>query len=90
MPYLKPLERCKFDTETDLLASNIQDEGQLNYVITSICKNFVRRHNSPIRYADYNTVIGALECAKLEMYRRAVARYEDQKLKENGDVYDKI
>ena len=33
-------------------------------------------------------VRGVVECVKLEFYRRAVAAYEDEKCKENGDVYD--
>jgi hypothetical protein len=31
-------------------------------------------------------LIGMLECAKLELYRRSVANYEDEKILENGDV----
>jgi len=31
--------------------------------------------------------MGALEGAKLELYRRKVAIYEEEKIKENGDVY---
>lgn len=38
-------------------------------------------------YQHYNEVIGVLECAKLEMYRRCVAGYEDMKINVNGDVY---
>jgi len=34
-----------------------------------------------------NAIIGALECAKLELYRRVAAPYEDDKIAENGDVY---
>jgi hypothetical protein len=34
----------------------------------------------------YNDAIGALEGAKLELYRRYVSAYEDDKIKENGDV----
>ena len=30
---------------------------------------------------------GAVECAKLEFYRRVVAPHEDEKMKDNGDVY---
>jgi len=33
------------------------------------------------------TVTGVLECAKLELYRRIAAPYEDTKIEENGDVY---
>lgn len=32
-------------------------------------------------------IIGALECCKLELYRRIAAPYEDIKIGENGDVY---
>jgi hypothetical protein len=31
--------------------------------------------------------MGALECAKLELYRRQVDEYEDQKKVLHGDVY---
>jgi hypothetical protein len=33
-------------------------------------------------------VVGALEACKLEFYRRVVTPYEENKMKENGDVYD--
>ena len=38
------------------------------------------------KYADINELIGALECAKLEFYRRKAAPYEDKKAVENGDL----
>ena len=40
-----------------------------------------------IRYAHLNEAIGALESAKLELYRRLAAPYEDEKIRESGDVY---
>jgi len=33
-----------------------------------------------------NDAIGALEGAKLELYRRVISKYEDKKIMENGDV----
>ena len=41
-------------------------------------------------YSVMNEIVGALECAKLEMYRRIYAPYEDEKIEANGDVYDVI
>jgi hypothetical protein len=41
-------------------------------------------------YANINEVIGVLECAKLEIYRRVAAPYEDEKIDQNGDVFDVI
>jgi len=56
----------------------------LNFLITDVVLRFLPE--SP-RYADYNAAIGALECAKLELYRRMVAEYEDEKMNKHGDVY---
>ena len=33
-------------------------------------------------------MVGVLECAKLELYRRMAAPYEDEKIEDNGDVYE--
>ena len=40
-----------------------------------------------LKYSEINSVIGVLECAKMELYRRIAAPYEDKKCEENGDVY---
>lgn len=58
--------------------------GELNFVITRLCLNYI---DSDPGYADYNEIVGALECAKLEFVRRALSPYEDQAIKRNGDVY---
>jgi len=57
----------------------------LNYRI-SLLVNAHILHNG-LSYNTINDIVGALECAKLEAYRRIAAPYEDQKLAENGDVY---
>lgn len=59
--------------------------GELNYVITKLCCEYAL--GGPLNYEVINDVIGALEGAKMEFYRRIVAVYEDQKKEENGDVY---
>jgi len=40
----------------------------------------------PPKYFNYNRAMGVLESCKLEFYRRFVGRYEDKKIKENGDI----
>jgi len=40
-----------------------------------------------LRYQNINDLLGALEGAKLELYRRVAAPYEDEKVESNGDVY---
>lgn len=62
--------------------------GELNYVITRLVDDFLIRSNGGVpSYTNINAVIGVLECAKQELYRRVAAPYEDKKRAENGDVY---
>lgn len=57
--------------------------GVLNYIFTVLLKNIL---DDDKRYDTANSLIGALECCKLELYRRHIAPYEDKKILENGDV----
>lgn len=59
--------------------------GDLNYEITQLCDAYLLAGG--VCYDNINAVIGVLECAKLEYYRRIGANYEDKKCAENGDVY---
>lgn len=59
--------------------------GELNYCITRLVDSYVSRLG--LSYANINAAIGALECAKLELYRRIATPYEDRKLAQNGEVY---
>lgn len=78
MPYLSYERRAEAFV-------NPKTPGDLNYALTQVCIDFLEETQE--RYADYATVVGALECAKLEFYRRAVAVYEDECILRNGDVY---
>ena len=82
MPYIKPEIRRDF-TPVKLL--NALDSGELNYLFTVIIKNYIDFHG--LKYEHINDVIGALEGAKLEFYRRIVVPYENTKITDNGDVY---
>lgn len=79
MPYVRKIRRT--DLEITRLAEN---PGDLNYLITLDCLDYIERHG--MNYENVNDVVGALECAKLELYRRLVAPYEDSKITENGDL----
>ena len=61
------------------------DAGELNFAITKLITSYLQFKGT--RYATFNDIIGALEGAKLELYRRVVGPYETQKAIENGDVY---
>lgn len=83
MPYIK--QERRFALASGGTRSLPQDAGELNYTLTLVCVEYLGRKG--LKYANLNEIIGALECAKLEMYRRVAAPYEDTKIVENGDVY---
>lgn len=82
MPYIDKEARkklCSIDIFPDTA-------GELNYLITEIVLNYLMNGQGE-NYQAYNDCLGALEGAKLELYRRRIAPYEDVKIKQNGDVY---
>jgi DNA-directed RNA polymerase specialized sigma54-like protein len=80
MPYVKKPDRKRLDE-----GAEADSPGELNYVITKKIDSYLGRKG--LSYANVNEIIGVLECAKLEIYRRVVAKYEDTKIADNGDVY---
>ena len=87
MPYIKKEKRELFwrDSAISTLIQDVADcGGDLNYLFTCLINEFI--HKKGMSYATVNEVVGALECCKLELYRRKIAPYEDLKIKENGDV----
>ncbi len=39
-----------------------------------------------MNYSKANELVGVLECVKQEFYRRQVVPYEEEKIRENGDL----
>ena len=93
MPYVKKVDRSRYESAIAEIVLNLNNQGQdglypvgdLNYLISAIIDQTLTRQG--VRYQNLNAIIGALECAKLELYRRVAAPYEDVKITENGDVY---
>ena len=69
-----------------LLGHMLNTPGELNYALTMIVKGYLNKSHNP-NYDHVNEIMGAIEGVGKEFYRRIVAPYEDQKIKENGDVY---
>ncbi len=80
MPYIHPERRL--DLAVTCLPAT---EGELNYLLTSCVKQYLLQHEDS--YSTFNAVVGALESAKQEFYRRKVVPLEQEKIQENGDVY---
>jgi len=85
MPYIKQEDRQRLNPLVQAIENTeIKTPGELNYLLTMLTHRFLNQ--KPESYQGYNDCIGALEGAKLELYRRHVASYENDKIKENGDV----
>ena len=84
MPYIKPDARHTFESHIQNLASDAENAGDLNYIITKMLHLYIQK--KWLKYANCNEVIGALECCKLELYRKVIAKYENEKIVENGGV----
>ena len=86
MPYIKKERRRELSVPSNWpMVGLAQDVGELNYQITCLVDDFISRKK--LKYSEINSAIGVLECAKMELYRRIAAPYEDKKCEENGDVY---
>lgn len=82
MPYIKQERRDELFGTYNV---GIGNPGELNWAFTQLATEYITKMG--LSYTTINDVIGALEGAKLEFYRRVAAPYEDLKIKENGDVY---
>ena len=83
MPYIPQEDRERVLRKPTL----VRTPGELNFVITTIVNAYLDSRPLGPDYQRYNDAIGALECAKLELYARRIRPYEDTKIASNGDVY---
>jgi len=83
MPYITKGQRALL-----LSGSTPTAAGELNFLLTVTCLEYIKtKYPAGLSYAAINDVVGALECAKQELYRRLAAPMEDRKCSENGDVF---
>ena len=82
MPYVPPEDRHTLNFAVEnLKAMDVTPNGKLNYVLFKLCKDTVEPS-----YNNYKNFIAELtECSE-EIRRRFLSPYEDEKIKENGDV----
>lgn len=86
MPYINVGMRAVINRRIADLLVIVRDlaAGEVNYLFTMLLRAWV---GDVPTYGRLNEAIGVLECAKLELYRRMAAPYEDGKRAANGDVY---
>jgi len=92
MPYIKSEDKEKFVFElchgrenlAEVVGEMCDNAGDLNYAFTCIAHSYIKKRG--LRYQNINDIMGALDGASKEFYRRVAAPYEDKKISENGDV----
>jgi hypothetical protein len=89
MPYIANDRKADLIQHTALgmnaRTKTLMNAGELNFVLTSVILDYI--DTKGLKYQTINDILGALEGAKAEFYRRVAVPYEDKKIKENGDVY---
>ena len=91
MPYIAQDKRLMLEHALATLAASVIVEepknqaGVVNYCISALLNEVLKTNG--LNYRNINELIGVLECAKLELYRRVASPYEDEKIQSNGDVY---
>lgn len=83
MPYIHRISREVLDPILDKFPFPLSP-GEMNYLITKICKRYVEYNG--LCYRTLNDIHGILNNADKEFYRRYTAPYEDEKIKQNGDI----
>ena len=82
MPYIKLEGRPDMDEIVDLMVQKgVKANGDLNYVLFKFAKYYIKPS-----YNNYKNYCGELEECAVEIRRRILAEYENQKISENGDV----
>ncbi len=84
MPYIRQEDRKALNHR------EAATTGELNYMISRLCDDFVLLNRGGLSYAALNEVIGVLACVQQELYRRVVVPYEDMKMQNNGDVFNAV
>ena len=87
MPYIDSKVRPKLDDLMNPVIDYImelpldQQDAYLDYVITRMVKSI---YSPP--FFNFNRAIGVLNSVLLEYYRAEIGKYEDEKIKEHGEV----
>lgn len=87
MPYIPAQQRniveaILGDEKLDFVPQNA---GELNFIVSTFINNYIVANG--LSYTVVNEMVGALECAKMELNRVVIGPYEDLKIRENGPVY---
>ncbi len=81
MPYVDEQTKIKLRFRDNQFPTTA---GELTYLIYRLAHQFLRFKGKC--FTTCCLIMGSFICAAFEFYRRVIAKYEDKKIKENGDV----
>jgi len=86
MPYIKQLDRDKYDIIIKAISSStgIETKGDLEYLVFALMKKFMKTREA--RYSTLHEVVYAVMHCADEYRRRYLDKREDEALKNNGDI----
>jgi len=84
VPYIPKRERERLLEKMTIPDMRGSMPGILAFALTKVLVSWLPGRP---RYQHFAEAMGVIESLKLELYRRMVAPYEDQKKAENGDVF---
>lgn len=84
LPYIQPERRAPIDKGVDVALEAIVNPGDLNYAISRLCLGWLAKFRPS--YNKFNTAMGVLSCAAMEMYIARVSPYEAEARKRNGEI----
>jgi hypothetical protein len=84
MPYIHKDRKQQIDVTSSFPIN--ATPGDLNYALHQVIDHWLVSQQVDVNYTQCNSIVGALECVKLEIYRRIVAPYENKMINKNGDV----
>ncbi len=85
MPYISPERRDEIERKQTKAGTT----GELNYILSMVCVDYLSR-KPRIGYKELSEVSAALADARSEFIRRVMSPFEDRKIIENGDIYNRI
>ncbi len=82
MPYIKKEKRAELESlYIHMCNDQLKADGDINYLLFRYCKEHIKPG-----YNNYKNFCGELRQCATEIERRILAKYEEEKKDENGDV----
>ncbi len=89
MPYIDKHRKAELKPLLDQIL--LSSPGDITYAVSILMINYLKR-NSPhmLTFTSLNSCIGAIERALDEFKRRILDPYEQEKIRDNGDIYQEF